>query len=93
MIKLHSWHKLVEDRPMEHVRRRRIVGQQAMISEIRLTKGCHVPLHSHVNEQFVILLAGRARFQVGDETCVMEEGQVLEVPANVPHSCTAEEDC
>ena len=45
----YRWSDLEQDHPMPTVDRRRIIGEQAMISEIRLHAGCHVPTHAHEN--------------------------------------------
>jgi quercetin dioxygenase-like cupin family protein len=83
--------------------RRRIIGQQAMISHVTLEKGCFVPMHTHSNEQFVCVLAGRMRFRLarsaggaldappadGLEEVILTAGQVLLLPSNVPHEAEA----
>lgn len=83
---------------MPLIDRRRIIGEQMMISEVHLSKGFTVPTHQHVNEQFVVLLQGRCRFGIGAEgepqrrEIEVSMGQVLHLPSNVPHSCVALED-
>lgn len=80
---------------MPLIDRRRIIGEKMMISEVVLHPGFEVPTHQHENEQHVVMLEGRAEFDVGDppETITLEAGQVLELPGNVPHSCRALERC
>ena len=48
----YRWADLPTDRPMDLLERRRIIGQRMMMSEVLLQPGCHVPTHSHENEQF-----------------------------------------
>lgn len=92
------WKEIGEDRPMPMLARRRIIGARAMISEIRLEKGCAVPSHAHENEQFAVVTSGRLRFSVGAEDTpdhqdvVVVGGEVLHLPSNVPHSVVALED-
>jgi quercetin dioxygenase-like cupin family protein len=67
-----------------------------------LAPGCDVPSHAHPNEQFAIVLSGKARFCLGEpgspgyRELVVEgspEGTVLHLPPNAPHSCHAIERC
>jgi quercetin dioxygenase-like cupin family protein len=83
---------------MELLERQRVIGEQAMISRVFLKKGCDVPTHSHVNEQFSCVLSGRLRFGLGAEgslqrkEVVVGPEEVLHLPSNLPHSAYAEED-
>ncbi len=42
-------------------------------------------LHSHPYPETFIVRAGRALYTIGDETIEAEAGQILVVPAGVPH--------
>jgi hypothetical protein len=42
---------MAADSPMPGILRRRIIGQEAMVSDVRIEKGCEVPWHQHPNEQ------------------------------------------
>lgn len=83
---------------MALLERRRVIGQQAMISRVALEKGCIVPTHAHPNEQFACLLSGKMRFGIGAEgsparrELVLSGGDVLLLPGGVPHSAEALED-
>jgi quercetin dioxygenase-like cupin family protein len=83
---------------MDLLERRRIIGQRMMMSEVRLRPGCHVPTHSHENEQFAYVVRGRIRFGIGAEggpereEMVLEGGEVLYLASNVPHSAEALEE-
>lgn len=69
-----------------------------MVSEVHLRKGFVLASHQHANEQFVVLVSGKCRFGVGCEgtpehhEMIVQAGQVLVLPPNVPHSCVALED-
>jgi quercetin dioxygenase-like cupin family protein len=94
----HAWSDLRPDTPMPLLERRRIIGEQAMLSQVLLRKGCAVPLHAHENEQFACILQGCLRFTLGAEgapgrrTVDVRAGEVLHLPANVPHAADALED-
>lgn len=92
------WDQLPQDHPMQGIHRRRIIGEQMMISQVALDKNSFVPTHAHANEQFVCVVSGSLRFEIGDagdpdcRTIIVAAGQVLHLPANVPHSALAQED-
>lgn len=94
----HRWEDLPSDRPMETILRRRLIGEQAMISHVTLAKGCRVPTHAHANEQFACVLRGRIRFGLGAEgsperrEATLGGGEVIHLPANLPHSADALEE-
>ena len=94
----YRWQDLPKDSPMPRLERRRIIGQHAMISEVFLAKGCFVPTHAHENEQFAWVVRGKVSFGIGDDDSpqrsemVLEEGEVLHLPSNVPHSAEALEE-
>ncbi len=83
---------------MDLLERRRIIGQRMMMSEVLLQPGCHVPTHSHENEQFAYVVRGKIRFGIGAESgsereeMVLEGGEVLYLASGVPHSAEALEE-
>jgi quercetin dioxygenase-like cupin family protein len=94
----YRWSDLPADHPMVLLERRRVIGDQAMISHVHLKKGCLVPTHAHFNEQFACILSGSLRFTIGGENDSSREkltvsaGEVLHLPSNTPHAAEAMED-
>jgi quercetin dioxygenase-like cupin family protein len=94
----YRWADLPQDHPIDLLDRRRIIGQRMMLSQVRLREGCTVPTHAHANEQFVYVVSGRLRFGIGAEgspqrrEMVLEGGEVLHLPSEVPHSAEALEE-
>ena len=92
---IHRWTEMNPDYPMQLLERRRVVGEKAMLCEIRLRAGCVVPNHSHPNEQFAFLISGNMKFGLGAEgspeyrEVALQPGEVLHLPSNLPHSATA----
>lgn len=93
-----AWNDLPVDRPMGLLERRRMIGEQAMISHITLFKGCDVPMHSHDNEQFSAVISGKLRFTLGapdaqGRTSVdVGPGECIHLPSGVPHGAFALEE-
>jgi quercetin dioxygenase-like cupin family protein len=72
--------------------RQYVSGTQSMMARIMLKKGCLVPEHSHPNEQIAAILSGALEFNLSGRKVIVRAGEVLVIPANVPHSATALED-
>jgi quercetin dioxygenase-like cupin family protein len=88
-----------EDMPKEALKpdlaRRLITGERMMLAHVYLEKGCVVPQHAHENEQLTYILEGGLRFWLGeDESEVVDvmAGEVLHLPAHLPHKAVALED-
>jgi quercetin dioxygenase-like cupin family protein len=90
---LHRWSEVEIEQLNPLLARQFVTGAQAMFARIVLTKGCIVPRHSHVNEQLAFVLEGSLRFDYDDGTShIVNSGEVLVIPSNLPHSATALED-
>ena len=90
----YRWDQVELEDVNEKLSRRLITGDQVMLTHVYLKKGCIVPKHSHMNEQFTYILEGALKFFVGDEAAevVVRAGEVLHLPGNVPHEAHALED-
>jgi quercetin dioxygenase-like cupin family protein len=51
-----------------------------------------VPRHSHRSEQFSFILSGALKFIFDDAEFVLRAGEIVLIPANVPHRAEALED-
>ncbi len=89
-----------DDVPLESLnpllQRRYISGEQTTVAQIFLKSGCIVPTHSHHNEQISTIIYGSLRFTFHPETDPQQftvgPGEVLVIPAHVPHTAEALED-
>lgn len=89
------WDQLPIEDVTPLIRRRLVTGEQAMLAHVYLDQGAIVPTHSHHNEQFTYILEGALRFWLGDDggtELVVRAGEVLHIPAHVPHRAEAIED-
>ena len=92
---LYRWDSMKKERVSDMLERRLITGDRMMLAHVYLKKGCIVPKHSHENEQLTYILEGALRFWIGDdqtEEVVVNAGEVLHIPSNVPHMAEALED-
>ncbi|MFC1740431.1 cupin domain-containing protein [Pseudomonadota bacterium] len=93
--KLHAWGDIQLEQLNPDLGRKMITGQNVMLTQIFLKKGCIVPRHSHHNEQVTYVLEGALKFLLGenqDEEAIVRAGEVLVIPSNLPHSAEALED-
>jgi len=91
-MKLHRW----KDIPVEQLNptfARQVVHTDRMtIAYLHLTKGGIVPLHHHENEQVSMVLEGRLKFFANGQEYIVEAGETLQIPSNLPHSVEVLED-
>lgn len=92
-VVLYKWDE-VEDEALTPLFNRKMVhGERIMLAHIHMKKGSIVPLHHHDNEQFSYILNGKMRFWYGEEDAleevVIQSGEVLHLPSNVPHKAEA----
>lgn len=84
-----------KERVTNRIDRRIVSGEQAMVAHVYLEEGAIVPEHSHHNEQLTYILKGKLRFWVGEDFSRIIDvaaGEVLHLPANVPHKAEALEE-
>ena len=91
----HRWNDMPKQRVTDVIDRRVITGERMMLAHVYLKKGSIVPRHSHDNEQLTYILEGALKFFIGPEgtqELIVRAGEVLVIPANVPHQAEALED-
>ena len=87
-----SWKTMELERLNDTISRQMISGENATLAQILLKTGAVVPRHSHVNEQYSWIISGALKFVFDDREIVVSAGEVLLIPAHVPHSAIAMED-
>jgi len=87
-----SWAQIEPERMNDLITRQMVNGENATVSRLLLSRGAVVPRHSHVSEQYTMIFAGALKFVFDDREVVVNAGEVLYIPANVPHSAVAMED-
>ncbi len=55
--------------------------------------GASLPEHAHVHEQVVNILEGKFELTVGGEKKIIEPGDIVVIPSNIPHTGRAITDC
>jgi quercetin dioxygenase-like cupin family protein len=86
------WHTIPLEDLNPLLQRQFVVGQDIMLARVLLKKGCIVPEHSHHNEQLTYILHGALKFWIDGKQIVVHAGEVLCIPAHMPHKAEAMED-
>jgi quercetin dioxygenase-like cupin family protein len=71
------------------LQRQLVVGEDIMVARVLMKKGCVIPLHSHYNEQVTYILEGALKFWIDGKEIVVNSGEVLTIPRNMPHKAEA----
>jgi quercetin dioxygenase-like cupin family protein len=90
----YRWDDMPKEELKPDLHRRLIPAERMTLGHVYLDRGCVVPQHSHENEQLTYILEGTLRFWLGDadEVVDVRAGEVLHIPAHVPHRAEALED-
>jgi quercetin dioxygenase-like cupin family protein len=88
----YTWDEMPKEVLSEHIARKIVTGEKAMVAQVFLAKGAVVPEHFHESEQITYILEGALKFELEGKEIVVGKGQVLRIPSNVPHRAVALED-
>lgn len=67
-------------------------GVHGTVLHFTLSNGTTTPGHSHPHEQYTVVISGRLQYVLGEESQVLQAGDVVHVPSDVWHEATALED-
>lgn len=86
-------HMNIDEMPVAEIRAgitlRSASGIKGTFGYFTMKKGVTVPMHSHENEQYSFILEGSVRATIGDTVLIIRKGEMVLIPANVPHSFTS----
>jgi quercetin dioxygenase-like cupin family protein len=91
-MNLYTWDEMEKEALSDTIARKMVTGEKAMVAQIFIKKGGIVPEHFHESEQLTYILEGALKFTIQGKEIVVNKGQVLHIPSNVPHSAEAMED-
>ncbi len=87
-----AWDQMPKELMSETIGRKIVTGEKVMMAQVFLAKGAVVPLHQHDAEQITYIMDGALKFTLEGKDVLVEKGQVLVIPSNVPHTAVAMED-
>jgi quercetin dioxygenase-like cupin family protein len=76
-----------------YLQRAFVSGANATLADMKLKKGCEIPLHEHESEQLTWVRRGVIRLEMEGQPYDVPAGSVLRIPSGVPHRGLALEDC
>jgi quercetin dioxygenase-like cupin family protein len=91
-MKLHQWNQIPREQMNPWFARQVIHSDSMTVAKVYLAKGSVVPEHSHPNEQLSYIETGSLLFRLNGLEQIVSAGEVLQIPANVPHSAEALEE-
>jgi len=91
-IEKYSWKTKETEKLNDSLTRQMVFGEKGTLAQLVIKRGGVVPRHSHINEQYSWIISGSLKFVFDDREVVVSAGEVLVIPANVPHSAEALED-
>lgn len=87
-----NWINVKHEELTDKLTRQMISGEKATLSKFSAKKGASVIRHRHDNEEFFYLTSGSVKFVFDNEEVLVKTGEILIIPANLPHAITALED-
>jgi quercetin dioxygenase-like cupin family protein len=66
--------------------------EKTMLTYFEIEPHSHFARHSHSSEQITMVLEGSVFFEVGETTHVVEQGEVIAIPSNIPHAVYTKEE-
>jgi quercetin dioxygenase-like cupin family protein len=88
----YDWNSMPAEQLNPQMTRRVVHTENLTIARLEIVKDAVVPEHRHVNEQVATVERGALQFHIAGEAIVLQAGQSVAIPSNVPHSVVALED-
>ena len=89
---LYAWATVNKEQLNSKIWRKVVNGEKLTIAQLSVAKDGTVPVHHHENEQLSYVLEGAFKFDVGGKEVIVRKGEILQIPANIPHGVVALED-
>lgn len=83
----HGWEQMAPK-----LQRKYVSGEKGMLALFKMDKGAKVPLHHHPNEQTSYITQGSVKVTIQGKDYTVKAGEVLIIPANIPHEFECLED-
>ena len=96
MVNKINWDEVPTEQVTPEMERKLVYGEKVMVAKMKFKDGFEVPLHHHENEQISQVISGTMRFWFGkdkEQTMDLHAGDVVVIPANVPHAALMIGDC
>ena len=91
-MKKYDWEKIKSDQITGLYSRKVAVGDNVTVARLEAQKGAATQLHSHQNEEIILVLKGKWRFFLPTGDVTLEANQMLRIPPGMEHGSEVLED-
>lgn len=91
-MQLDNWDHIKSDQITSLYNRKVAAGKNVTVARLEAKAGSATRLHSHDNEEVIVLLKGKWRFFLPSGDVTLEANQMLTIPAGVEHGSEVLED-
>jgi quercetin dioxygenase-like cupin family protein len=88
----YNWNQVPAVELSPGLTRQMIHTPRMTILRVSFKKGVATPAHQHIHEQVTMLTSGAMRFDLAGVPVLLNPGDLLPIPSNVPHGAEALED-
>ncbi len=88
----YDWEKIKTDHITAIYSRKIAVGDNVTVARLEAKRGATTRMHSHHNEEVIVVLKGKWRFLLPSGDVILTANQMLTIPAGVPHGSEVLED-
>ena len=87
-IQRRDWNAIPAERVAEGIQRQLFWGDRVMVCRLVIAPHTVTAVHSHPHEQITMVERGRVRYIVDGHELVLEQGEMLHLPAGITHGAT-----
>ena len=87
-IQRRDWTAIPAERVAEGIERQLFWGDRVMVCRLVIAPHTVTAVHSHPHEQITMVERGRVRYIVDGHELVLEQGEMLHLPAGINHGAT-----
>jgi quercetin dioxygenase-like cupin family protein len=91
-MKTYDWEKIKTDHITGLYSRKVALGENVAVARLEAKKGAATRMHSHENEEIILVLSGKWRFFLPNGEVTLEPNQMLRIPPGVEHGSEVLED-
>jgi quercetin dioxygenase-like cupin family protein len=91
-MKTYDWEKIETDQITGLYSRKVAIGDNVTVARLEAKKGAATRMHSHHNEEIILVLQGKWRFFLPSGDVTLETNQMLRIPPGMEHGSEVLED-
>jgi signal transduction histidine kinase/quercetin dioxygenase-like cupin family protein len=87
-----SWESINKEEMSATLSRQMISGEKGTLARLTAGRGTMIEQHYHPNEEYSLMLSGVLKYIFDDRELVVNAGEIIIIPANIPHSIVVLDD-